>query len=194
MRKQIILIRHAESIGNAGKRTTNPAGNHLTENGRAQAALFAGSINEAPDLIVWSSYPRTKETARPLAEKFPNTPAEEWPDIQEFTYLSPKKCFNTTTEERRPMVVSYWNNMDPEYRDGDGAESFADMIKRARKLIKKARERSEHKIMIFTHGQFMEAIRIILKHPDDKFPELMRLFNNNERGKTIRNCETLEIT
>ena len=194
MQKQIILIRHAESIGNAGQRTTTPAGKHLTENGRAQAALLASSINEAPDLIAWSSYPRTKETARPLTEKFPDTPAEEWPDIQEFTYLSPKKCFNTTTEERRPMVVSYWNNMDPEYRDGDGAESFADMIERARRLINKIRKRAEHKIMIFTHGQFMEAIRIILKHPDAEVLELMRLFNDNERGKTIRNCETLEIS
>ena len=194
MQKQIILIRHAESIGNAGKRTTNPAGNHLTEKGRTQAALFASSINEAPDLIAWSSYPRTKETASPLAKKFPDTPAGEWPDIQEFTYLSPVKCFNTTTEERRPMVVSYWNNMDPGYRDGDGAESFADMIERARKLIKNARERPERKIMIFTHGQFMEAIRIILKHPDATPLELMRLFNDNERGKTIRNCETLEIS
>ena len=111
MKKEIILVRHAESIGNAGRRTTSPAGNNLTDYGRKQALEFAEGITKAPDLIVWSTYPRTKETAKPLSLKYPKTPTTEWPDIQEFTYLSPKKCFNTTPEERKTWVLSYWEKM-----------------------------------------------------------------------------------
>ncbi len=193
MKKEIILVRHAESIGNAGKRTTTPAGNNLTDIGRRQAKELADGITKAPDLIVWSTYPRTRETAEPLSLKFPDTPAEEWPDIQEFTYLSPRKCFNTTPEERKPWVMSYWEKMNPEYRDGDGAESFSDMIERARKLITKVKERPESIIMIFTHGQFMEAIRILLAYPKNDCISLMKHFNENQRGKTIKNCEILKI-
>ena len=169
MKKEIILVRHAESIGNAGKRTTTPAGNNLTDIGRRQAKELADGITKAPDLT------------------------EEWPDIQEFTYLSPRKCFNTTPEERKPWVMSYWEKMNPEYRDGDGAESFSDMIERARKLITKVKERPESIIMIFTHGQFMEAIRILLAYPKNDCISLMKHFNENQRGKTIKNCEILKI-
>ena len=193
MPRQVFLIRHAESMGNAGMRTTTPAGNNLTDKGRKQAGELAASINEVPDLIVWSSYSRTRETALPLVQKYPEVRTEEWPDIQEFTYLSPRKCFNTTPEERKPWVMSYWEKMNPEYRDGDGAESFSDMIERARKLITKDKERPESIIMIFTHGQFMEAIRILLAYPKNDCISLMKHFNENQRGKTIKNCEILKI-
>lgn len=193
MPKQVILVRHAQSLGNAGMRTTNPTGNILTEYGRQQAEDFAATIKEAPDLISWSSYTRTMETAAPLARRFPEAKTEEWPDIQEFTYLDPVRCFNTTPEERKPWVDSYWDELNPHYTDGNGAESFADMIDRARKLLSHVRERSENSIFIFTHGQFMEAIKILLEFPDADYAKLMRIFNEHDRGKKVANCEILRI-
>lgn len=193
MPKKVILIRHAQSLGNAGLRTTNPTGNVLTETGWEQAREFASSITESPELIVWSSYTRTKETATPLVRKFPHVKAEEWADIQEFTYLDPVKCFNTTPEERRPMVTAYWQSLDPDYNDGNGAESFAQMIDRARNLLNRVKDRPENSIFIFTHGQFMEAIKILMEHPHADSRELMSIFNNHDRGKKVANCEMFRI-
>lgn len=193
MPRQVFLIRHAESMGNAGLRTTTPAGNNLTAKGRKQAGELAASINEVPDLVVWSSYSRTRETALPLIQKYPEVRTEEWPDIQEFTYLNPKKCFNTTPEERKPMVAAYWEAMDPDYNDGDGAESFAEMILRVRIMLRRVKERPEDTIYIFTHGQFMETVKIVLTHPDESSANLMRIFNERNRGKLVANCEIMRI-
>ena len=193
MPRQVFLIRHAESMGNAGMRTTTPAGNNLTDKGRKQAGELAASINEIPDLIVWSSYSRTRETALPLVQKYPEVRTEEWPDIQEFTYLNPNKCFNTTPEDRKPMVTAYWETMDPDYNDGEGAESFAEMIQRVKTMLRRVKERPEDTIYIFTHGQFMETVKIVLSHPDENSANLMRIFNERNRGKLVANCEIMRI-
>jgi len=47
---------------------------------------------------------RSQQTAAPLIARYPDVPVEQWP-IQEFTYLSPEHCHNTTFSERKPLVV-----------------------------------------------------------------------------------------
>jgi hypothetical protein len=53
-----------------------------------------------------------------------NVPVEIWP-LQEYDFLSPTTCVNTTIHERKPMVMNYWSKCDPDLVHGDGAESFA---------------------------------------------------------------------
>src|SRR5438477_8698923 len=80
------LIRHAESVANFGGATSDPAGIPLTERGKAQAGHLAAAIPRSPTMIVTSGYARTKLTARPTLERFPNVPHQQWP-VHEFTYL-----------------------------------------------------------------------------------------------------------
>lgn len=54
-------------------------------------------------------------------------PLETWP-TQEFTYLEPGRCANTTVTQRREWFDAYWSRSDPAFRDGSGAESFLDFL------------------------------------------------------------------
>lgn len=131
MASQIWLIRHGESASNAGLETSDPAEIPLTDRGREQARDLAKCIEQAPDLIVASPFLRARDTAAPLRERYPHARYEEWP-IHEFTYLEPARCANTAREQRCPWVVEYWTRNDPDWIDGPGAESFTQLVQRAR--------------------------------------------------------------
>jgi len=54
--KEIWLIRHAESIANAGAATSQPSTIPLTDRGTQQAECVAASFTKQPDLVVLSPY------------------------------------------------------------------------------------------------------------------------------------------
>jgi probable phosphoglycerate mutase len=153
----IWLIRHAESEANAGLRTSDPSKIGLTPTGIEQAKCIEAYFDTQPSLIVTSSYTRTKQTAEPVMWKFQDIQHEEWP-VHEFTYLSPLHCQQTTREERRPMVHAYWHRCDPFYIDGDGAESFSDMMSRVEDTLRRLERSEDDFIAIFSHGIFIRAI------------------------------------
>jgi 2,3-bisphosphoglycerate-dependent phosphoglycerate mutase len=155
--KEIRLVRHAESLANAGAATSTPKDIPLSEKGHEQARALADSIVDRPDRIVLSPYVRTQETARPLLTRFPDTPVETL-SVQEFTYLAISRCRNTTREQRRPMVEEYWSRSDPFYCDGDQAESLAELIYRTRDFLRRLHEMDGELIFVFTHEQFIKAV------------------------------------
>ncbi len=158
------LVRHGESIANAGQRTSSPAMPPLTDKGREQAKAFADSFNKIPDLIVHSSYVRTKQTAEPLINKFPATQVEVW-EVQEFTFLDTQICANTTTEERREMVDEYFAKNDVDFVHGVGAESFNQLIGRVDAMLAKLRQIGTDKtVVIFTHELFIKATQMRLNN------------------------------
>ena len=156
--KIIYLVRHAESIANAGGKTVTPDSIDLSENGKAQAKQLTDNFPEEPDLIVTSPFIRTLRTAEPLLEKYPNSKHEQWP-VQEFTYLSPAKYNNTTMEARIPFAIEYWERNDPYYCDGDGAESFSNFLKRIDDGKNRLKARSERCIIVYSHYQFIAAFK-----------------------------------
>lgn len=155
--KEIRLIRHAESLANAGGTTSTPRDIPLSEKGHLQAKALADSIVDRPELIVLSPYVRTAETARPLLARFTDCPLEILP-VQEFTYLAISRCRNTTYQQRKPMVEEYWSRCDPFYSDGDQAESLADLVNRARAFLRRAPELEGELIFVFTHEQFIKTV------------------------------------
>src|SRR3546814_4777403 len=76
-----------------------------------------------------SPYTRTRQTAAPTIARFPGVPVEVWP-IEEFTYLQPARWNGTRSAERMPHLERYWSAADPDYCDGEGAESFATLLRR----------------------------------------------------------------
>lgn len=159
--KKVWLFRHGESVANARGISSDPALVPLTETGLAQADLIVKEFNIVPDLIITSPYVRTAETARPLLKRYPDIPREEWP-VHEFTYISPYRCQNTNMADRKPMVEQYWRRADPNHCDGEGAESFNNFLDRARSSLSLLKGRKEKFIVIFTHGQFICAIKWLL--------------------------------
>ena len=133
--KEILWIRHAQSVGNAGMPTENRSSFPLSAVGYEQAQALAKKIPFTPDLIVSSPFRRAWETAAPTSARYPAIKMEIWPEIHEFTYLSPATCVGTTSEDRRPRSEAYWARLDPDYLDGSDAETFRDVMARAELAI-----------------------------------------------------------
>lgn len=113
-----------------------------------------------PNLIVTSPYLRTKQTAQPTFERFPDVPVEIWP-VQEFTYLEPSRWNGTLVRERRERVESYWRECDPEFCDGPGAESFVTLLRRNEDALRTLTTLPPGtEVFIFSHALFMQAIRV----------------------------------
>src|SRR5262249_31043853 len=142
-----------------GLATRDPAAISLTERGRAQAGRLAAGFVEPPSLVVTSAYARTKQTAQPTRERFPDVPHEQWP-VQEFTYLHSLHGRLTTAAQRRPMVDAYWLRADPSHVERPGAESFTGLLIRARELVERLSFKGcgDGPVAVFSHGMFIRAV------------------------------------
>jgi 2,3-bisphosphoglycerate-dependent phosphoglycerate mutase len=190
------LIRHGQSHANAGIATDHPSTIELTDLGREQAAAIARQIQSVPDRIVISPYRRTLHTAKPMLEKFEKQGATvqivEWP-IQEFTYLSPVRCRGTTAVDRQSWAKEYWQRADPEWEDGDGAESYSHLMQRVRNFADQLNAQKGF-TMVFGHGMFFKAFLISLKYGTNSTPEAMALYRTLESAAPIRNAQIVQIT
>src|SRR5436309_16016109 len=96
---RIILVRHGQSVTNAGGRAADQVSNPLTELGRAQARQFAECLDCKPTLIVTSLFLRAQQTSEPLRLRFPDVPVEQWA-VQEFSFLNPALHRGTSELDR----------------------------------------------------------------------------------------------
>ena len=191
--KTVRLIRHAQSAANAGLSTTAPDTIPLTDLGRLQAQALADSMTSVPELIVASSFERARDTAIPTAKRYPSVPFEMW-DVEEFTYLSPERFVGTTQADRKPMVDSYWDAGDQSLIDGPGAESFVELLERAKRMLDQLAHLDATSVLIFSHGQFIRAVAWFIQHGDEAgSPDMMRRFRELDVGEPLVNCAGYEI-
>jgi broad specificity phosphatase PhoE len=190
----VVFIRHGESTGNIGIPCPDVSGVELTELGRQQARQLAESWVDAPELIVVSPFLRTRQTAQPTCDRFPTVPVREWA-IEEFTYLEPSRWNGTTYSERLLSIEAYWKSTDPEYRDGPGAESFATLLRRADAALERLRAFTGqvNRVFLFSHGQFTQAVRVTVAHPEATDQEKMRRFVKPGMHPAFQNVGLLEL-
>lgn len=191
----VFLVRHGESLSNAGEPTYDPENVQLTAEGHKQARSIANFFATyfSLDLIVTSSFQRTRQTASYTQEIFPALPLEEW-DIGEFTYLSSIHRELSTIEDRRPLVESYWQQLKPSYKNAPGSESFASFIERVRRFIARLREETHENIAVFGHEQFITAVLWLLeREPGEISRQAMGEYRDFFRQNHIRNGAILQI-
>ncbi|RMP59123.1 hypothetical protein ALQ18_02173 [Pseudomonas marginalis pv. marginalis] len=192
--KHVRLIRHGESAANAGEASLDHASIPLTPKGVEQACLVAGTFVQTPDLIVASPFSRAQATAMQTVAAFPSVPFEIWP-IQEFTYLEPARCINTSVAHRRDWVEAYWAKADPTFADGEGAESFLDFISRAQSLLDRLAEHPAHDIVVFSHGQIINAVAwLIERNPLTIDGQAMTEWREYEITNHVPNCCGYKLT
>lgn len=190
---QVTFIRHGESEANAGLPTLTPGCIRLTELGQQQATALAGTIAEPPSLIIVSPYVRTHLTAAPLIARHPAVPVEEWP-VHEFTYLNPIHYSGTTETQRGTFAHTYWTRCDPQWNDGGGAESFAELMARIDQLEHRLSQRQETDIFVFSHGYFIKALLLRRDHP--KAPvdrRLMAAFRDGRKNDHLANTGMVKL-
>ena len=155
---KVRFIRHGESLANAGGVTAEPHHIPLTPKGQKQAHAISEAFECAPDMIISSPYIRARHTAEPTLARFPHVPVEIWP-VQEIEVLATARRMNTCSEERLPLIQDYWSKGDPDFVDGDGAESYRAFMGRVRQALVQLTELTTYEdIAVFTHEQFMEGI------------------------------------
>ncbi|MCE1009813.1 MULTISPECIES: histidine phosphatase family protein [Pseudomonas] len=192
--KNVRLIRHGESAANAGEPTRDHASIPLTAKGLEQAHLVAQSVAVAPRLIVASPFLRAQATAQVTAALYPTVAFETWP-IQEYMYLAPARCVDTTIAQRRGWVEAYWSKADPAFCDGDGAESFAELVSRARSLLDRLAEHPATDVLVFSHGQLINTVAWLLEHePLEIDGRAMRDWREYEIAHHIDNGQGLSIS
>jgi broad specificity phosphatase PhoE len=189
--KKIWLIRHGESIANAGEATQDHTSIPLSPTGICQAQELAQRIPPTPELIVTSPYLRAQQTALQTIGRYPGTATGIWDCIHEFVYLAPKTCVGTTSVQRRPRVISYWRKLDPDYVDGEGAESYRQLIDRIQLTLSILEHRPEQYILLFTHAQFIRNFLLVYENPNRPVEEYMAAFRHSE---PVRNCQIKEVT
>lgn len=186
--KTIWFIRHGESTANAGAATEHHETIPLSEWGAQQAQKISQKFQRQPDLIVSSSFLRARQTAEPTIKRFPEVRLEIWP-VEEFTYLSPLTCIGTTAAGRWERVNQYWNLCDPDYIDGEGAESFRQFICRVQDTINRLKNLEEDMfVVVFSHAQFMRAVRFLRENGNLDIHEIMKQYNDLPR---VRNGEII---
>lgn len=190
--KRVWVFRHAESLSNAGGKTLDPEGIPLTENGRRQARELAWSLVEAPHRLITSPFRRAIETGQPIDARYPAAVNEIWP-IQEFTYLDPATCVGTNWADRKPRIDAYWARLDPRYVDGEGAESFSQLLARARAFLEDLTELTEDLTITVSHGQFMQATRLMAQRPEENEITAMSLFIDRQLRRPFANSERMEL-
>src|SRR3546814_3450477 len=86
-------------------------------------------------------------------------------------YLQPARWNGTRSAERMPHLERYWSAADPDYCDGEGAESFATLLRRCEAaLARLAAMPAASLVYVFGHGQFIQAARAIVAdaHLDER--------------------------
>lgn len=189
---RVIFIRHGESTGNAGVPSFDLSKLELTSVGHDQAARVASAWETAPTLIALSPYLRTHLTAQPTIDRFPQVPVEILP-MEEFTYLEPSRWNGTSRTERLPHIEAYWQTADPAYRDGSGAESFDTLLARVETTLARLEKLpADALVYAFSHGQFMQAVRVSLLNSDWTSQQRMAHFWPFNSRYPILNVDQLE--
>jgi broad specificity phosphatase PhoE len=163
------FIRHGESVSNAGGFTTVYEEIPLTALGKQQAIDVSETVSTAPDMFFVSPYLRARQTSEPTLKKFSKVPVEIWPEVREFKYLGDNHIKRETNRAMRgPFVEAFWSQTNPDLRDGPGAETFNELMARVRLCLERLRKlahQGTQNVVIFSHGQFMMALRMLLKDP-----------------------------
>jgi broad specificity phosphatase PhoE/ADP-ribose pyrophosphatase YjhB (NUDIX family) len=197
-KKNILFVRHGESLSNAGLPTQSSRITPLSHKGIVQAEKLAKKIKVKPQLIIVSKFLRTQESAKPLISKYKDVKVEIWNMIHEFTYLDRRIHKNKTAEQRKKYAIAYWDRNDPFYKDGPLEESFYDLLVRSEKFLNKLNKRNEEKIVIFNHGYFLRSLIItkklnkkVNKLTKQELIKLMTLFNGLYHTFRIENTQIL---
>lgn len=164
----------------------------LTELGLQQSQDVAAQMMVRPDRLVVSPFLRAQAMAAEIEERWLGLRREVLP-IQELTYLSPARCNGTTHETRQVMVRSYWERCDPDYKDGEDAESFTAFMARLHSFHEELQREDVPFFVAVGHGQFFSAYLFALNNSFIASPEQMKAYRLAETANPLRNGEILRL-
>lgn len=190
--KQIIFVRHGESVANAGGITMEHAAIPLSDRGWRQARQVAEHLPAAPGLVLVSPMVRTQQTSEPYCQLHQVQP-RTLPVLAEFSVVCPSLIPGLSGEQRKPFVASYWDDADPHRRLGPGADTFLEFAGRV-EAFKQQMPELPDRTLIFGHGIWCGLLiwRLLGYSADDV--QGMRRFRRFQQGLPMPNCAVFVLT
>jgi len=168
---KVLLIRHAESYGNATGEYGTAQSDSLSEKGLEQAgSLSMSSIISSCDRIAVSPLLRTLQTISPFLQKNSRV-GEVWPEMAEACWHDEREEPTETWAFRDARIpesmLPYFNFRNGEARQPDHPETFGMGLQRVRLVLLRLEIeeiKKEGKILLVTHGHFIrELLNLMLK-------------------------------
>jgi probable phosphoglycerate mutase len=158
-RRELWLIRHAESAWNAMGLWQGHADPPLSTRGVAQAEALARSLAGAGiEAVAASDLRRASDTARVVAQAFGIEPLHD-PRLRERDLGSWSGLSTPQIAGRWPDDLARIRARDPEFRPG-GGESIRDVRRRAGAFFRELAERAAPaRWAVVTHGGVIRALR-----------------------------------
>jgi broad specificity phosphatase PhoE len=152
---KLIMVRHAESEGNAIRRFTSTSEAKITDLGRRQAEIAAKKIKLMfrPAMVIASTYLRARETGRIIAEEL-GVPLDLEPDFREQSLGQlAGQPYETVQLDPTFDPKRSWMWRPP------GGESHLDVLARVGPLLDRfASEYSKRELVIVSHGGVMRSV------------------------------------
>jgi broad specificity phosphatase PhoE len=189
--KNIIFIRHSESIANAGGVTMAHDAIPLSELGKAQAQALATVLDLQPGRIVVSEYVRTYQTALPFCNKVSMQPVIH-SALNEFSCLDPALIQGMVGEQRRPMAEAYWQTADPDQRIGEQADTFHEFEQRVTAFIPEL-DSLPDKTVLFGHGIWFALLTWKLLGFNARHHQGMKAFRRFRSGFPMPNAAVYRL-
>ncbi len=182
---RLVIVRHAQSMGNAEGRWQGRLEFGLTPEGREQARRLSSRFHRSgfqPTHVYSSPQSRTTETAK-LVSRGWDVPIEYWDDLKEIDVGVFSGLTWDEIAEKYPHVAADFRRTR-RWSIVNGAESIDDRIARANRVIRTAvhRHGDGDTVLIVTHGG-------ILLHILEALMDTGRTW-----GMTIRNTAVFDFT
>jgi len=163
MKTRLIIVRHAEAVGNKIREFHGWTDEGITEKGKLQASIVAERLKNMPvDVIYSSSMKRTMETARYIAEA-KNLPVIPVDDLKEINGGLWEGMTWSELARKYPNEYDTWENK-PHIHQMPGGESMECFQKRVVSAVMRILEKEAGKnILIVTHGTVIRALLCYLK-------------------------------
>ena len=196
---KLLIVRHAESQGNASGNYATAQADSLSDRGREQAASLIDNLGAwSFDKIIVSPLQRARQTISPYLAAT-HRQAEVWPEISEACWHEGQEAAAESWSKRPAPLPASESHLFV-YRDGEAVrpgfpESFGMGLYRVRcslELMQNRLARTTQAVLMVTHGHFIrELLNLMLKpsepaeFPHDNCGMTLVSFNRNW---TLESC------
>jgi broad specificity phosphatase PhoE len=188
---RLTLIRHAQSVANAGGITEAHLTIPLSSHGQMQARLLGARL-AGPAPSVWvSRFIRAQQTAAPYCQRFNLEPQVD-ADLEEFSVVDPALIAGLNGLQRKPHVQAYWAEPDMHRRLGDCADTFAEFVERVRRFHARMDEIPDGTV-IFGHGNWLAMLQRQLQRQRVTDSDGMKAFRELQLRLPMPNCAVVSL-
>jgi 2,3-bisphosphoglycerate-dependent phosphoglycerate mutase len=162
---KIFFMRHGEGQDDVEERYGGWGDLPLSDKGRKQVIDSVDKLKKLDiDLLLSSPLKRALQTAKLIAEGCSSFEASAKKDklkAKKWLYLKERSTYGLMCGEKEEDMKKNYPELVEAYKNGEwvpGSESYEDLVKRLKIMMKKIQEFDAERILAVTHGKVLAAI------------------------------------